>query len=116
MSWSFLALIWAHWLGDFVCQSDRMAQGKSTSARRLTEHVAVYGLVLGLVAIPLLGADPGLMFAVTNAALHWATDYVTSRITSRLWATGKRHEFFVVIGLDQALHMTALALTFWWLS
>jgi hypothetical protein len=40
--------------------------------------------------------------------MHFITDAITSRTTSYLWQKGERHWFFVVIGLDQAIHMTTL--------
>jgi hypothetical protein len=52
------------------------------------------------------------MFAVVNSALHFVTDFCTSRATSALWKKDQRHWFFVVIGLDQAIHMTCLFVTY----
>jgi len=98
-----LALIWVHVIADFIFQTDKMALGKSTSDVILTGHVAVYTAFM----VPF---GPG--FAVVNFFLHWITDYVSSRLTSRLYKAGKRHEFFIVIGIDQALHLTALVLTY----
>jgi Protein of unknown function (DUF3307) len=100
---SVVALVWVHFIADFLLQSDAMATRKSKSSKWLAIHVAIYSACL----LPF-----GPWFAIINAALHFATDYITSRATSRLWAAQERHWFFVVIGLDQALHLTALLVTY----
>lgn len=105
-------LIWLHFLADFVMQSDRVALAKSTSNEALSEHVLTYQL-------PFLAASffmfdnilIGVAWVWVNTLLHWVTDYVTSRVASKLWASGDRHYFFVVIGLDQAIHLTTLIVT-----
>lgn len=102
-----LLLIWTHTVADFALQTDAMAINKSSSNKWLAIHVGIYAACL----IPF-----GPVFALVNFALHFVTDWVTSRMTSRLWKAGRRHEFFVVIGIDQALHLTALVLTYAWLG
>ena len=94
-----LSLVWIHFIADFIMQSDRIALNKSKSNVILLQHVAIYGIFL----LPF-----GLVFALVNAGLHFATDFCTSRATSALWKNNQRHWFFVVIGLDQAIHMTCL--------
>jgi hypothetical protein len=43
---------------------------------------------------------------------HWITDFITSKITSRLWkkatVSGDYHNFFVVVGVDQMIHILTL--------
>jgi len=102
----FLYLIWIHWFADFVFQTDKMAKGKSKSNAWLSFHVAVYSCFWFVF---------GWRFAALNGLAHFGTDWVTSRITSRLWAKARVHDFFVIIGLDQAIHMTTLLLTYQWL-
>src|SRR5882672_3322828 len=101
-----VALAWVHAFADFVMQSDKMAISKSSSNKWLLLHVGIYALCL----VPF-----GWRFALVNFAAHFCTDWVTSRATTKLWKAGERHWFFVMIGADQALHMTALVLTYWWL-
>lgn len=98
-----LILIWLHFIADFVFQSDKVAKAKSSDNVVLTIHVLIY-------SVPFLVF--GLKFAMINYALHFITDYISSRATTKLWLAGERHWFFVVIGADQAVHMTCLFLTY----
>ena len=99
----FLAIIWLHLFADFILQSDKMAKGKSKSNGWLLTHVSTYSLPF-LVFF-------GWKYALANFTAHIITDYISSRITSHLWQKNEVHWFFVVVGIDQALHMTALILT-----
>lgn len=92
-------VIWLHWLSDFVLQTDKMAKGKSTSNGWLLIHINVY-------TIPFLIL--GWKYALLNGAAHLVVDFVTSRITSYLWKQNRVHDFFVIIGLDQAIHLSVL--------
>lgn len=95
-------IIWMHFVSDFIFQTDQMAMNKSRSNKWLTIHIAAYSapwLILGW------------KYALINGAAHWVTDWISSRITSKLWQKQARHWFFVVIGADQAIHMTILFLT-----
>ena len=124
-----LAILWAHFVGDFILQSDYHATNKSRSNLALFEHVLYYSLPLTFVgflipvsiswivanaaacitALATIQEIPvSISWIVANAVMHAAVDYVTSRITSRLWAQGQRHWFFVTIGADQSLHFTCL--------
>ena len=98
-----IALVWLHFIADFVFQTDKMAMNKSTSNLWLGLHVLIY-------TIPFLLF--GWKFALVNGVCHFITDWFTSRATSKLWKAGERHWFFVVIGADQAIHTTTLLLTF----
>lgn len=100
---SILILVWMHWFSDFITQTDAMAKNKSKSMKWLSLHIAVY-------TIPFLIF--GWKFAVFNGLAHWVVDFFTSRWTSKLWAKGQVHNFFVVIGFDQAIHLTTLFLSY----
>jgi Protein of unknown function (DUF3307) len=112
--WQFVALLAVHWFADFVLQSHWMAVNKSKRIDALALHVATYtgallvgsGLILGVRQIAQL-----LLFVGVNGFLHFATDFVTSRITSRLWQQQREHDFFVAVGLDQLIHQVTLAAT-----
>lgn len=135
-------LLVAHFVADFLCQTDWMALNKSKRWDALALHVGVYAVVLVLV-LAVAGYDwspaasRGLaLFVWVNAAAHFVQDAITSRINARLWffrptycggrgpvpvphfeaAGGNRHWFFVAIGFDQLLHYVVLFVTAeWWL-
>ena len=96
-------LIWMHFIADFVFQTDKVAINKSKCNKTLLWHVSLY-------SIPFFWF--GGAFAVTNAIAHFLTDFVTARATSWLWQNEQRHWFFVVVGFDQAIHVTTLFVTY----
>jgi len=104
-----IALLFGHFLGDFVFQSDRLALGKSKDSGILAQHVLVYIGVMTLV-ISLFDITSPMypLWAIFNYFLHFVTDFISSRITSKLWASKKNHWFFVTIGADQLVHYLCL--------
>ncbi|KKN24379.1 hypothetical protein LCGC14_0895520 [marine sediment metagenome] len=98
-----ITLLWFHFLADFLLQNDWMATNKSRSWIALAVLSCVYTAVLGLFG--------GLLWGIANGILHAVADAGSSRATSHLHLIGARHWFFVVIGLDQAAHLTCLILT-----
>lgn len=106
---TLLLMLWAHFIGDFILQSDKMALSKSSSNKWLSLHVLIY--ILPFVVV-LWTWNFVWVYVLTNAVLHFVVDYITSRAASRLWKADKRHWFFVVIGLDQVLHLNILLVTF----
>ena len=104
-----LWLLFAHWVADFVCQSDYMAQNKSKDNRVLAMHCFVYGVIIGFAGFVAHIKYPGAFYLV-NALIHFPVDYVTSRINSKLWADKKVHYFFVSVGFDQFIHFITLVL------
>lgn len=111
MIYQFLALLAVHWFADFVLQTHWQASNKSKNNEALMRHVGVYTLVLA-AAVPFIFAVNSLapfLFVMVNSALHFCTDYVTSRISSRLYTKQDWHNFFVIIGFDQLIHQATLA-------
>lgn len=111
-----LWIFWLHFVADFIMQSDKVAGAKSSSNRVLLFHVWFYSIPFVPFAFYYLGIERGMAFVLVNLVAHFVTDYITSRMTSKLYKAGERHWFFVVIGADQAIHMTTLVLTFAWLN
>lgn len=102
-----LALLTIHFVADFILQSDWMATNKSKRWDALALHVTIYAACFLWF---------GATFAGVTWALHFVTDAITSRITSRLWVAQQRHWFFVAIGADQLIHAYCLLLCASWLG
>jgi hypothetical protein len=108
---SYLLLLFlAHWVGDFLLQSNAMASQKSKSIKWLTVHVAVYTATLGLFSILVIDSQVLGGFILVNAGLHWITDFFTSKLAYRYRERPKT--FYAILGLDQLIHYSCLAITF----
>lgn len=113
-----MCIFFGHWVGDFVAQTEYMATNKSKSYSVLGNHVFTYmACMLGVIFLcdmnRALHVTPQnfFMFVCINFSGHFFTDAITSRITSELRKEERFHEFFVVIGLDQLIHMFTLTAT-----
>lgn len=83
-------LLVAHFVADFMAQSDWMALNKSKRWDALALHVAAYSwLLFACVALAGEQSRPWLwtclFYAAVNGAAHFVQDAITSRVTSRLW-------------------------------
>lgn len=116
-----IALLFIHWIADFVMQTDKMAQGKSKNNLDLLNHTLMYSGVFVAALMPLVGYLYGysenvwlntFAFGGITLIVHTIQDYITSRINSKLWNDKKVHLFFVSIGFDQLLHFIQLILTY----
>ena len=95
-----------HFFADFICQTTFMSQNKSKNSLVLVLHSFIY-------SVPFLYF--GWKFSIVNGLLHFIIDYCSSKATSKLYEKKEYHWFFVVIGFDQALHMSTLILTYMFL-
>lgn len=133
-----IVLIIIHFFADFFCQTDEMAMNKSKSNYWLSIHVGVYTVILalGLFIWLLVNTmqspwsffairwDMIIYFILLNSALHWITDFFTSKCTSFLYQKAEkhpleqvygfswRHWFFTMIGVDQVIHYICLIKTY----
>ena len=93
------AIIWLHFIADFVLQPRFIANNKTNDAKILGLHCFIYG-------VPLLLIDP--LWAGFNAIAHFLIDAITSSATKYFSSKGKWYLFFTTIGLDQAIHLSIL--------
>lgn len=100
-----ISLLGLHFLSDFMNQNDDEAKAKSSDNKVLAIHCVKYSLYFAI--------SIGPIYAIVNGALHFVTDYFTSRAAKKAFLEERRHDFFVIIGLDQLIHTVTLIVTFW---
>lgn len=111
-----LTAIVAHWLGDFVFQTNWMAMNKGKYWTPLLAHVLVYTLIVFLVTVGVglsweISIISLLLWIGANSFLHFWTDAITARFSSLAKDNGSTRIFWVIIGADQAVHQLTLILT-----
>lgn len=114
-----IAILFSHWIADFIMQDDFTAINKSKSHRVCFAHSLMYtgsfGVMFGLSAIfysfGKIDSELWFMFCLITLVSHFVIDSITSRINLYLWKNEKRHLFFVCIGFDQFLHIAILMIT-----
>lgn len=117
------AILFIHWIADFVLQTDKQAKGKSKNWADLLSHTGTYSAVWLFASAFIIYFDGNglshmdnayyaLLFAGITFVAHTITDYFTSRLNSKLYTANKVHYFFVSIGFDQILHYVQLFLTY----
>lgn len=97
--YQIILILFVHFIADFVLQTRKMAENKSSSNQWLLTHITVYTLPLFIF---------GWKFALFNGAAHFVTDYVSSRLTTHYHKKKDFHKFFIVIGADQMVHSICL--------
>lgn len=110
-----------HFLGDFVFQSNWMAQNKSKNPEALMLHVLAYlaalavGMLVCVIFFTTMTPEEAFFyfigFLIVNGLLHFLIDDTTSRVTATLYEAKDIHNFFVVVGFDQFLHQLCLFTT-----
>lgn len=113
----FLVLLTGHLLGDWVAQSDWQATNKTRSWAALAAHVAGYHLGMGLLLlVPVLRDGWPAWKALAVLAVSAATHAVIDRrwpVRALLRVAGSPGFATVewgVIAVDQALHLSILAM------
>ena len=106
---SIVLILVGHWIGDYVLQFNKIADFKSTSLLWLTIHVLLYTSVLLGVSLYLFSVVDAMKLSLVNGCLHFVTDWVTSKFSSRYRA--KPRIFYPIIGFDQLIHTVTLMVT-----
>jgi hypothetical protein len=107
-------LLFIHWIGDFLFQTSAMATQKATSIKWLSIHVTVYTATLLFFSVWLLDTEIAIQFSLLNGALHWITDFFTSKLMARYLQ--RPRIYYPLMGFDQLIHQGCLLYSFHQLS
>lgn len=107
MNVAIASILLIHWFADFVLQRREWAENKSKSIVALSKHCAIYS-----ICFIVFGFVFGLSYWLINSVSHFVIDFITSKCTTKLYNKGDYHNFFVVIGFDQFLHLLFLLYPF----
>lgn len=107
------SIIIGHFVGDYLLQSKWMFSKKDAVNGALLAHVFVYSLsVFAFLQSFLLFSgetyDNTLLFIAINAFVHLLIDGVCSKVTKIYLKRFDYGAFFVILGLDQTLHVLTL--------
>ena len=108
----FTIILLCHWITDFVLQNDWMALNKSKQPSILLAHCAVSSLPMAMFVMALSHASFWIVLPVLFVS-HFFIDLVSSKVCEHYYTKGDRHNFFVMIGFDQFLHMSILAILYY---
>lgn len=95
----FLYVLLLHFLGDFILQTDGMAENKKTSPAAVLRHSLIYAAPFALLAA--YWSVPALFLALALAGLHLAVDYLKFLFIR----SAKKPSETAVYCLDQTLHL-----------
>ena len=108
----FVILMLVHWLADFALQTPEQANNKYTDFTALASHVLAYSASMAIAIVGLYYGAVSAWFLPVAILLislsHLFIDLLTSKETHSLYEQKRYHDFFVVIGFDQLLHMLTI--------
>jgi Protein of unknown function (DUF3307) len=114
----FLLVLAGHLIGDFVVQTDWQASNKETSWRADAAHVLTYHVIMTVLVVPVWHNVNAAWFFAVSIASHafvdrrWPTRLLLGSTGSKDFST----VFWGVIATDQSLHLSILAISFYWLA
>lgn len=116
----WLVFVVLHTVADFILQTREDATNKHKCNKALASHCTTYALALTSFSIIILTETldmAGLMTWVPVIFLyvfigHFLTDYVTSRFSHKYSQAQQWKQFWIVIGIDQLIHLVHVTLLF----
>ena len=107
---SFVLLVLAvHWIGDYLFQTNAIADHKGKSLLWLGLHVLIYSLTLIVFAFFVFTWQKAFQYVLINGVFHFITDLLTSKLHSRF--RNNPRIFYPVMGFDQLIHTVTLVST-----
>lgn len=120
----FLWIVITHWVADFIFQSDKWANTKSSSFKSLIKHTITYSIIMSVLWYPIFLGDfeKLYLFFILTLITHTITDFFTSKIVKKKFdkkeygSSIPNFGAFTVIGFDQVIHYTTIIFTLYFLG
>ncbi len=107
---AFLILLFAHILGDFYFQSDRLAEEKNIYINKVFKHSAVYAALCIILAVPFLNVFITSIF-ILMAVSHFIIDllkfFYIKKITEKSKLNQQNQRIIYIA--DQLIHLAVIA-------
>lgn len=113
-----ILLVAAHFLGDWIFQSRKMAVDKSNKLKTLFNHVLIVSCILFATACPFIGVINAAWAVTFNALSHILIDwygwgfYKKKFVNKPLEFHFKNYWFYFTIACDQFLHLAIMFFLF----
>ncbi len=113
-----IALLAAHFFGDWILQSRDMAVRKSSDIQMLFKHCCIVSACLFFVAVPFIGFWKAGFCVLINFYFHALIDwhgwtiYKKKFVGLTLEEHFKNYWFYFTIAIDQFLHLAIIFLLF----
>lgn len=106
----FLLLLTAHFLGDFVLQSSRMANEKKNDRKYFILHCLIYAIILLLALIWFAPVSKILLAALIIIASHAAIDFTKIKLLIKQEEKGRDYKVFdfALFAADQIIHIAII--------
>jgi len=96
-----VSILIIHYISDYIFQTRWIAENKSKSWMTCLFHAYLY-------SIPFLLLPTDSVMFCRLCMLHFFTDLVTSRLSANYYKADNLKMFWIIIGLDQLLHIFQL--------
>lgn len=110
-----VVMLFAHFLGDFLCQSRVIAENKSVDMSYLVLHGMIVGGFVFLGLLPFYSIGANLTIVYSYMILHTLQDWFIWRAYKGKFESPIEcedvmgdNEFWTVLGFDQCLHLLVL--------
>lgn len=101
-----ILIFWLHFIAEFCTQSVYMSVIKGREFIELLPHCILYSIPFIFI---------GWKFALIVGLCHMPIDYITFTLTSYYFRKECGKCFYIVFGINQALHMTIIMLIYDWI-
>lgn len=115
--WALCALLAKHTVFDYFVQTGYMIKDKANyGAAGGLLHSGSHGVGTFIALAPLVSVSTAFLCAVADTIVHYHIDYVKSNIMRKRQPSSMTQEYWILHGIDQALHILTYIVILWFIS